>query len=109
MLWSRPDHRRGAAKPASRIGRRGNMGSIAPYRIPTRREVIRGIAQAMAKELAWKRPISAVVAVTAPGKKPAANRLIGHQTPRPAGRPASDATTPMAPARGRPPLLPAAT
>jgi len=30
MLWSRPDHRTGATKPPSRIGRRGSIGSVAP-------------------------------------------------------------------------------
>ena len=30
MEYSRPDHNTGAIKPPSRIGRRGNMGSIAP-------------------------------------------------------------------------------
>src|SRR5882762_406727 len=81
MLCSRPVHRTGAASPASRMGRPGNMGSIAPYRIPTNIEAVRWIATATANELAWKWPSWAVDSVTALGKKPADKRLIGYQMP----------------------------
>ena len=41
MLWSNPVQRIGAMIPPSRIGRRGNIGSMAPYSSPTKREVSR--------------------------------------------------------------------
>src|SRR5262249_2156059 len=86
-LWNRATHKRGTAKPARRMGRRGTMGSSAPYRSPTSSEPSPWIKHAKANELAWKRPISSAVCETVLGRKPAASRLIGYQMPWPLTRP----------------------